>query len=253
MKETISFKDMVNIIAKRWKLIMIMVILSVIIGITFTNYFIKPIYQSSTLLLVNRATDESQVPYTRDLYSNSELINTYNVIITTPVILKAVIDELNLEGTESLKSMKERITVKSEGESQVLSISVRHEDSLLAMIIANKIGEVFQREIGQIMNVNNVTILSTAEVENTPISPNKTFNMVISFMVGLMLSLCISFLLEYFDGTIKDEDELERLLGLPVIGSVNEIDVRRLKLRKRNTEKERSITIHTSGGESIGS
>ena len=45
--------------------------------------------------------------------------------------------------------------------------------------------------------------------------------MAIAFVVGLMVSVGIAFLLEYLDNTIKLEQDIEKLLGLPVLGAMS--------------------------------
>lgn len=55
------------------------------------------------------------------------------------------------------------------------------------------------------MSVDNVTVLSKAEVaENqSPIKPRPMLNVAIAFVVGLMASVGLAFLLEYLDNTVK--------------------------------------------------
>ena len=76
------------------------------------------------------------------------------------------------------------------------------------------------------MKYNNVSILAKATATETqsPIKPNKMLNMAIAMVVGLMLGVGLAFLLEYLDNTIKTEQELETLLGLPVIGSISSME-----------------------------
>ena len=63
------------------------------------------------------------------------------------------------------------------------------------------------------MNVDNVTVLSKAEVaENqSPIKPRPMLNVAIAFVVGLMAAVGLAFLLEYLDNTVKKEEDVEKL------------------------------------------
>ena len=109
---------------------------------------------------------------------------------------------------------------------RLLQITVNQNDPAQAVTIANEIAKVFQREIAQLMMIDNIHILSPAELpENpVPIKPQPILNMAIAFVVGLMLSVGIAFLLEYLDNTVKSEQDIEKLLGLPVLGAISEID-----------------------------
>ncbi|MFV8826388.1 YveK family protein [Alkalihalobacterium sp. APHAB7] len=220
MEETISLKELFTTIRKRIKLLMILPLIAVVVSGLVSYLFLTPIYQSSTQILVNQSKSDMQNLSQADLRTNIELINTYNVIMKSPVILEKVIDELNLN--TSVDALNSRVTVGSAQNSQVVAITVQHEDPAMAAQIANSVATVFQREIVDIMNVDNVSILSVAQISDnpSPVKPNPTLNMAIAFVVGLMAAVGLAFLLEYLDTTVKTEQDIESLLGLPVIGVV---------------------------------
>lgn len=224
MEETISLKELFQTLRKRLSLIVLITALATMTSGIVSYFFITPIYQSSTQLLVNQSReDQTPFQYT-DIQTNLQLINTYNVIIKSPAILDIVRDELNLE--ESIEELNEKITVNSEKDSQVVNISVQDPDPGRAATIANTIASVFQKEIKNLMKVDNVNILSKAEVKEnpSPIKPKPLLNMAIAFVVGLMTGVGIAFLLEYLDNTIKSEQDIEKILELPVLGAISEID-----------------------------
>ncbi|WP_209121746.1 YveK family protein [Alkalihalobacillus sp. BA299] len=233
MEETISLKELFTTLRKRVKLLIILPLIAVVVSGLISYLFLTPIYQSSTQILVNQSKTDMQSLNSGDIRTNIELINTYNVIIKSPAILELVIAELNLN--TSVGELNSRISVGSERNSQVAAITVQHEDPALAANIANTIASVFQREIVTIMNVDNVSILSQAQIsENpSPIKPNPTLNMAIAFVVGLMAAVGLAFLFEYLDTTVKTEQDIERLLGLPVIGVVSQMDTSVTTKKKR--------------------
>ena len=86
------------------------------------------------------------------------------------------------------------------------------------------------------MNVDNVTIIAPADLEESqsPVKPERELNMVIAAVSGLLLSVVLSFLLENFYTTIKTEEDVEELLGIPIIGLVSEIsdkDIEKTKIK----------------------
>lgn len=54
----------------------------------------------------------------------------------------------------------------------------------------------------------------------SPSSPKPVLNMLIAFFIGLMVSVGIAFLLEYLDNTVKTQEDVEKLIGVPVIGII---------------------------------
>ncbi|MGG3571852.1 Wzz/FepE/Etk N-terminal domain-containing protein [Bacillus gobiensis] len=223
MEQTISLKEIFLILRKRLALIVLVTFAATLLSF-FVNYFyLTPTYQASTQLLVSQTrSDEPRFDY-NEIQTNLELINTYSVIIKSPVILEKVKEDLNLD--ESVDSLNSMITVSSENESQVIRLSVESSNFEQATEIANKVGEVFQAEVKNIMNIDNVSVLSEAQQDSNPVpvSPRRTLNIAIAFIVGLMAGVGLTFILEYFDNTIKSENEIETLLKVPVLGLVSNV------------------------------
>jgi len=65
-----------------------------------------------------------------------------------------------------------------------------------------------------------LTVVSEAPIPEYPVKPNKTLNMMIAVVLGLMISVALALLLNYMDNTIKTAQEAEDILGLPVLGQI---------------------------------
>lgn len=247
MEETISLKEVFAALKKRIILILSITIIAVTLSGVISYYLLTPIYAASTQILVNQEKSERINYSAADVQTNLQLINTYNVIIKSPVILDEVIKELNLN--LSAKQLNERITVGSEKDSQVVNISVQNEDPKMAAEIANTTASVFQKKIAEIMNVDNVSILASADVRGgeKPISPQPMLNMMIALVVGLMLGFGLALLLEYFDHTVKSEKDVEKVLGLPILGVVSVIEDSKLEKKTKRKEKNLETRSETVG------
>lgn len=249
MEETISLKDLFGTLKKRiWLIITIAVLAMITSGIT-SFFILTPIYQSSTQLLVNQSKDKESAYQYNEVQTNLQLIETYNVIIKSPAILDKVIEKLDLN--MSAGQLNEKITVQSEQNSQVVNLSVIDEDPYLAAKIANTTAETFRDEIVKIMNVDNVSILAKAEVgENqSPIKPKPLLNIAIALVVGLMVGVGLAFLLEYLDNTLKTEQDIEKTLGLPVIGVIGVIELSNAQLAARGNRSRKTGRGEQSGAQ----
>jgi capsular polysaccharide biosynthesis protein len=224
-------------------------LIAAIVSGVVSYFLLTPIYQASTQILVNQKKSEQSLYSANEVQTNLQLINTYNVIITSPAILDIVSEELNLDMTAA--QLKGKITVGSEKDSQVVNLSVQDSDAKVAAQIANKTAEVFKEEISDIMNVNNVSILAKADVtENpSPIKPRPLLNVAIAMIVGLMASVGLAFLLEYFNNTIKNEQDIEKILGLPILGVIAMIDDQKME----DSVARRAARKSTVKGENFGS
>lgn len=239
MEETISLQDILKIIKKRLFLIISLTIVTVSIAIVLSFYVITPIYQAQTQILVNPKGNSEEFYSWSQIETDLQLINTYNEIITTPFILSKVIEELKLDTTP--EQLINQITLSSKSDSKVLTIEVQDPTPEQAVNIANVTAEVFQEEIPSLMNVDNINILSAAKVRDnpSPVKPNKILNIAIGAVIGLMLGIGLAFLLEILDTTIKDEKDVEEILGIPLMGLVGSIPLEKVKKSSFRSHKAR--------------
>ncbi|WP_394238751.1 YveK family protein [Niallia oryzisoli] len=235
-EETISLRELFAVLRKRLSMIVIITVLATVISGVVSYSFLKPVYQASTQILVSQAAAGSLASIAGMSFDNdAKYIETYNVILKSPYILDQVVKELDLDTTA--QGLNNQVNVTQQGKSQVVTIAVQNHDPAEAVTIANEIAKVFQREISALMMIDNIHILTPAELpENpAPIKPQPVLNMAIALVVGLMASVGIAFLLEYLDNTIKNEQDIEKLLELPVLGTVNTIELEDGKSTKKST------------------
>ena len=239
MEETLSLQEIAKILKKRLWLIIFFTVISIGISAGISFYALTPIYQAQTQILVNQNNNSEGVYSWQTTETDLRLINTYNVIITSPVILTPVIDALNLNLTPA--QLTQQISITNENDSKVVTISVENPNPSRAVEISNKVAEIFREQIPQLMSVDNISILSAAKLsENpSPVKPNKMLNIAIGGLIGLMLGVGLSFLLEVLDMTIKSEREAEEYLELPVIGIVDFIKEENDKKFSFNSRKAR--------------
>lgn len=223
MEETISLQDLFKTIKKRLGLIALLTILAITIAGVISFLVLTPVYQTSTEILVNQSPSETGQLTNQNIQTDLQLINTYSGIIKSPVILDQVVEQMNLELTTD--QLTSKITVSNAEQSQIVNITVQDEDPAIAVEIANTTAKVFENDIQELMNVDNVKILSFAVLKENPapVAPNPMLNMAIAAVIGLMLGVGIAFLLEYLDTTMKDQQDIEDILGLPLLGIVSPI------------------------------
>jgi len=225
MEETISLKEIFEVIKER-----ILVILFFIIGAAsiaaFVSYFIlTPKYDATAQFIVNQGKDDPAAQFSvNDIRTNVELINTYEVIIKSRVILGDVVEELNLD--YSAAQLEGKIQVSSAQNSQVVNVTVNDPDPVLAANIANATVKIFQQQVPELMNVDNVRILTEAQVSANPrpVAPKPNLNIAIAIVLGGMLGVGLAFLLEYLNTQIETEEDIEKSLELPVLGSISTIE-----------------------------
>jgi capsular polysaccharide biosynthesis protein len=247
MEETISLKELLETLRKRLVMIILITITAVLVSGVLSYFVLTPIYQASTQILVNQKKSDQNSYNMSDVQTNLQLVNTYNVIIKSPAILDKVAEDLKVGLTS--QQINDEITVASQTNSQVINLSVQDPNPNRAAKIANKTAEVFKSEISKIMNVDNVNIIAKATVssDQAPIKPSKKLNIAIALVVGLMVGVGLAFLLEYFDNTVKNEQEIERLLELPVLGVIGEISESKMEAKSKHSHSKKNVRSESLG------
>ncbi|MEC5423414.1 Wzz/FepE/Etk N-terminal domain-containing protein [Virgibacillus sp. C22-A2] len=225
MEETISLKEIFEVVKKRILLIIAFLLGAALIAAVISYFVLTPTYQNSSQFLVTQESQDSNTQFnSNDIRTNVELINTYNVIIKSPAILEDVVTELGLNISSA--QLSDKIQVQSADNSQVVTVTATDPSPETATQIANTTVSIFQDKIPDLMNVDNVSVLSEAQLSDnpSPVAPNPMLNIAIAVVLGAMVGVGIAFLLEYLDNTIKSENDIEKKLQLPVLGVISHIE-----------------------------
>lgn len=238
MEETINLKEVLGVLKKRLIMIIALVVLSALTSAAISFYYLTPVYEASTQILVHQSNEDTVLDGNQ-VQTDLDLINTYNVIIKSPLILNQVIESMKLDLTA--QELNSQIEVANAEESQVVEIFVVDDNRNKAIAIADNIVKVFQNEINEIMNVNNVSVLSSAKESTSlnPISPNPVMNIGIALVLGLALSVALSFFLEYMDSSIKTDKEIEEILGVPTLGIISYTSPKKLMQTQNKVSKNK--------------
>jgi capsular polysaccharide biosynthesis protein len=248
-----SLFDYLKMIRNRLTLIISIIIVVCAFAGVLSSQYSRPVYQASSKIIVNKTNEVDGQPLIDqgNLAVNIMLINTYKELIKTPPILERVIElhpELNVSMNELVRILK----VTTVMGSQIMTISVQDTSYARASAIVNALTNVFKSEIPLIMRVENVEILSQANAANqsAPQETGLVYVLLISFIVSTTLALLIAFLLESFDRRMREAEDVEKLLGIPVMANVAEIKKKHLKKIKsitsfRRVGDEKHVHVHS--------
>lgn len=218
--ETIDLKELFEYYKSKFGIVILFVALVGILGCLYGLFIQKPIYKSSTsIVLISEAKDNSQLTY-NDVSVNQNLVSTYSEIVKSKRVLSQVINNLNLNYTYG--ALSNNIEVSSVTGTQIIKITVTDENSKTAMKVANEIAKVFSKEIPELYNISNVNILDTAEQPSSAYNVNIAKQSTIFLLAGLVLGLGVVFVMYYFDRSVKNASQIEDKLKLPVLATVRE-------------------------------
>lgn len=205
------------------------IIHTILIGIIFalasflvTKILIDPVYESETTLIVNnRRTDESTIT-SDEIRSAATLADVYGIIIKSNAVMEPVVESINADLT--MDQLKRKVSVSSVNNTQVIKISVKDTDPILARDLANEIIKIAPDIIVDMVEAGSAKVVSYPEVPEHAVSPNTKMNILVAGMLGVMLSVGFVFLRFILDKTFRNSQEIENYLGIPVIGVIPNID-----------------------------
>jgi capsular polysaccharide biosynthesis protein len=216
-----ELQEYLNILKKRWSLLVVITLVTTLVSGIVSYFVIKPTYKSDISVIIGRqdntATTTPNMSY-NDVMMYQKLVKTYSELTKSRTVAENAIQKLSLGmKAEQIQGM---VSVAPKGDTEFLTITVRSKDAKLAMDIANQLAQSLKEVSLQIKKVDNVQILDPAQLPTSPDNPKPMLNMAIAFFLGLMVSVGLIFLLEYLDNTVKSPDDIEKILDIPVIGTI---------------------------------
>ena len=223
----ISLIDLFKILKGNILLISFLTLLFGAIAAFYAFGVADPTYKSNAYVMVQvQVSGTSENSY--DLVNAQRLMATAADLISMPVVLDKVIEDLNLPLTTS--QLKNNLTVSSSTTSYFINISYISTDPEESKEIVNAVIDSaiqFANDNVAILE-NNIIRTSTAN-NGTYDSPNKILYVVIGLILGGIFGVGIAFVSEMFNNTFRTKEQLESAFNIQVLGVVPEYEIKERK------------------------
>ena len=203
-------------------MIALITIVATVISGVFSFFIIDPVYEASTKLFVGKEENSEEVYNSNDIAMYQTLIKTYSETIKTRDLLTSAIKDSKYD--LDVEDVSGSLTVVPLTDTQILQIKYQSKDPKEAEIVLKAISNNFIKTAKELVPNGNVRTIEAVEMPEKPVSPNKKMNIAIAFLLGLMVSVGLVFLIEYLDNTYKTKEQLEKELELPVLGVIPNLD-----------------------------
>lgn len=219
----ITFLDVLKMFLAHIKLIIIITIICTILAFCYVSFFVTPVYSTSALILVQNDSSfnyggnsgngtssslEGEKVNMSAVDASAKLANTCAVLFKQDPDMKSII------GGNS-------VSISTVEDSYFLKINSSSSDPNTAANVANRVAaeapKVFVKYFGEAGKVDTV---DEASIPSAPSSPSISKYTIYGFIIGLILSFVVSFLLEIIDTTIKPNDDLYKLYKVPVFAEI---------------------------------
>ena len=224
----ISLMDLFKILRSNLILIIVMTLLIGAIAGVYAYFIANPKYKSNAYVMV-QVQVESGTDDSFDLVNAQRLLSTAADLISMPIVLEKVIDDLDLDMTT--KELSNNLTVSSSTTSYFINVSYLAEDPAESSVIVNEVIDeaiAFANANVAILE-NNIIRTSTAQ-NGVYDSPNKVLYVVIGLILGGIAGAGFAFIKELFNNSFRTKDQLEQAFGIQVLGVIPEFEVKETRV-----------------------
>ncbi|SMC23243.1 Capsular polysaccharide biosynthesis protein [Clostridium acidisoli DSM 12555] len=221
-ESSIDLSRIFYIVSKRKSIIITITLVATIISGILSIFILSPVYQSKVTVIVGKANGSNSSSNSSQQYNDvmmyQNLTKTYTSIATSTFIEDKAAQKLG--GGITVEKLNGFVTVTPEEGTQILDIVATANTPQDALNRVTALSQAFVENCNSVYNAGDVRIMDKGQLPDKAIEPKKSLNIAIAFILGLMVSIGLSFLLEYMDSTIKTTDDIKRYLDLPVLGTI---------------------------------
>lgn len=234
----IDLKDLFMEILVFWKLIFLTLLLGAGIAYAASRFLMVPQYESTAQLYV--LSKSTSITSLADIQTGTSLTNDYMVVVEGRPVLEQVIENLGLE--DDYESLEKKVSLNNPANSRILEITVRDESPDTAKRIADDIAKVGASFIAEKMDQDPPSTIQWGYTDGRPVSPSIMKNTVIGGVLGAFLAIMIVVISYLFNDTITNAEDVERKLGLNVLGTLPLEEAEYDGISKKNRKAKKSGT-----------
>lgn len=209
--------ELLHLLRKHLRLVVLLPVLCAVAMGAYSYLFMGNTYTASTSMYVLARNQDasSNTSLSTDLSASQMISNDVSTLLTSDRALAQTADDLalpNLDGYE--------VSVTSETTSRVIGLSVTGPDPQTAADVANHLVANVSGIAQEVMSIESVNPIDQARAPEAPSGPNRPLYVAVALMAGLFLAVAIVVVEDMLNTKVRGEEEVEELLGIPVIGRI---------------------------------
>ncbi len=230
----VTFGELFSLFKKNIIFIIIITLFCTIIGAIYGLVFKETTYKAQTQAMVvsQTAPGDQSNEYQNYLLSNY-MVNTFKGFLTSDAVLKAVSEKTGI----SPKALREKVSVTTDSGNLLVTISYESNNSEEAIKVANAIveeairlsnekkivGDKEEYTVAGGFLANKLFLLN--EATETTGSRGASVIIIITFLVGVILSYGIILVKYLMDDTYTSKTEFEETFGINVLTLVEDAKI----------------------------
>ena len=205
--------ELLGLLRKNLKLVVILPICCAIAMGSYAFFGMDDMYTATASMYVLARQDDEGANLNTNLTASQMVANDVATLLQSDRVRDLAARDL---GVKSLAGYE--ISVTSETTSRVLSVTVTSDNPQSAAALANSLAEHVSDIAQDVMEVESVNLIDRADPPASPSGPSRIFYIAVAFLAGLFLAVAIIVVADMLNTKVRTADEVEELLGIPVIG-----------------------------------
>ena len=216
-QKNINIADLVFVSIKRWYIIALVVVVSLILTALYTLSFVTPLYTSSAKIFVlSRQTENyyTSADFNISTYLSNDIAD---IIVDTPV-LSGVYEETDKK--YSINYLKSAVSVSKPKDTRIIEIKVSTPKAEDSKIIVDSICENAKEKLVEIMKLDSVEIIKKGTLPQKPSSPNLANSLISVGIIAFIIAEAIIVINYIFNNKVSSVTDIEKCLGLNVLATI---------------------------------
>lgn len=199
------------------------VVFAILTGAYCYNFMADTYSASASMYVLIKGNSEysSSSSLYSDLSASQLITNDVASLLKSDRVSNAAAAEL---GISSLAGYK--VSVSSDTSSRVVSLTVTGTSQEGVAKVANSIARNVSDIAQSVMDVQSINVIDEAMVPSAPSGPNRKLYIAVAAFAGVFVAVAIVVLKDMLNTRVRGQEELEELLGIPVIGRISEVSGR---------------------------
>lgn len=206
---------MLKAIKKRFYIFIFVCLVSISSAIIYGKNYVSSYYETTTTIIVGAATSNQVNAFN---LQDERYINTYAELFKTDIVAQKTIEKLDLN--ISADTLKESTTANTQKDTQLIDIKLKWENAEEGKQILETLSSVFIEEVKKIYPTVNVMIMDKVKEPKEVAVVKQSTCVMVGVLVGILLSLLITYGLEFMNNTIKEDEDIEKYLNVNLLANV---------------------------------
>ena len=225
-EKTVDLVLLMKLLIHRLPWLLLAAIICGALALSYCTFIAKPMYTSSTTLYVysDGTSDRNESMYVTysELYAAQYLAEPYISVLQSDRMMQSILNRLKLDMT--IPQLRSAIQIETNKNSLVLTITAKHRDARTAQRILQALVDEAPDEIERVIRAGGISVINTATLPDKPSSPVPFRDTVLAAFAGAFFLAIIFAIVEVSSTVIRNEDELQKMLSVPVLGTIPKIE-----------------------------